>query len=1470
MLLFSVLFRRNTALSLFLVAASLLCHEALAQTVKVVLQASPNPVSLGSPVTLTASVSPFVPGETVAFFDAQLPLGSAKVNAQGNALLAHAMLSSGGRLLRAELVTGPNQPAALSASVLEKVTTVSAGSFSPWMGLAAAANPNAIALGDFNGDGFEDIAAADFGGAQITILLGDGKGGFQPAPAVATSAQPITLIAADFNGDGFTDLVEGNSGNTVEVYLGNGLGGFRQSGAFQSGGAYDMAAADFNGDGIVDLVVTTFAASDGMPAVYLGQGDGSFQLRGFLAVSAGDAYVIVGDFNGDSLADIVLASPVSGSVSVYLGNGDGSFQAASTLPSTGADGAVAEGDFNGDGKVDLAVTTYYGISVGVQFEYVSSVQIYLGRGDGTFETGAAYTVPLNPNSIASGDFDANGVPDLVVTSHDNASVTLLIGHGDGTFSVGASFATGPGPSDIHVGELNGDGRPDFVVADASGGEVSVLLGSNPGYPPPTAVYTTGATIFASGNAQPILVSAIVTSQLVVNAGTVTFAVSNAGAAVGTPLAIPVAGGAASGNYTIPAGTPPGVYTLEATYGGSANFGSSSSIGQQITISPLRSPSSVSLVATPFFATLGTPVTLTASLTPPAATGSVQFLSGQDFLGGAASISGTATLSTVSLPAGVQSVRAVYLGSSSYQPSTSATLNLTVIPASSGGLSVGPMLPSDLLPPFADPYAVVSADFNGDGIPDLAIAEGTFGGYDGEVPGAVVILLGNGDSTFRQQAVLLTGGIPSTLVAADFNGDGTQDLVAANVPPTSLGGSNITVLLGNGDGSFQPPVTTPGANSYSFAPNIAVGDFNGDGLPDVAAITSPIDPYATTATGEVLLGKGDGSFLPPIPFTSNCNASRIATGDFNNDGHTDLALAANVTVGSLQNGFCTVNGKGDGTMTPGQFYPTNGGVNTLWAGDFNGDGITDLIISDSDVTGEGLVTLFRGTPTGTLEAGATGTGGLAAGGLTVADVNGDGFLDVVTSSGNGLTEVLTTFLGDSAAAFPSAPISLSICDFASTMVAAAFNSDGRTGLALLCASSIEMFQSSPPLVNIVVTGSAQPAVLNQSYPLAIVASGASVSSVDIFDGNTRLGTAALSGGNGTFNATFSTVGQHAVRAVVEGTGSYAGSASSFLLVIVTAAQTITFPAIPPQTASSSLTLAAISSSGLPVAYSVVSGPAELNANVLSFTGVGLVTVQASQGGSADYLPAAPVSQSFEVTLGPPQVLAVVNAASYSSTILAPDSYFSLFGSNLGLSSATGDASITTQLGGLSLPITDSTGKQALAGLSYAGLQQVNFLVPEGLASGAGTLRVTNAVGNTASFSVTIGPVSPGLFTANASGAGVAAGSAVSTNASGGQVYYGIAACAGSPIVCTAASIPLSGAKEPVYLILYGTGFRGAATPSVTIGGVPCKLAYSGAQGAYAGLDQLNIEIDPSLAGRGLVDVVLTADQVQANTVQISVQ
>ncbi len=245
-------------------------------------------------------------------------------------------------------------------------------------------------------------------------------------------------------------------------------------------------------------------------------------------------------------------------------------------------------------------------------------------------------------------------------------------------------------------------------------------------------------------------------------------------------------------------------------------------------------------------------------------------------------------------------------------------------------------------------------------------------------GALSVLLGNGDGTF-QAPVIYSYPLGVPLAVGDFNGDGKLDLVVGGqLGSGGSGGNNVNVLLGNGDGTFQAPLVSP---TNGFPTFLAVGDFNNDHKLDLVIIDDPGDV-------SVLLGNGDGTFQAPSDNNSFPGPHWIAVGDFNNDHRLDVAVSG-FSGGSMNWGILL--GNGDGTLQPALIYPLDYTPGSVAAGDFNHDGNLDVVLGG--YFGPSDVAVYLGNGDGSFQPGANY--GPAGGGVLVGDFNGDGYLDIVT-------------------------------------------------------------------------------------------------------------------------------------------------------------------------------------------------------------------------------------------------------------------------------------------------------------------------------------------------------------------------------------------------------------------------------------------------------------------------------------------
>ncbi|HMK23386.1 MAG TPA: FG-GAP-like repeat-containing protein [Terriglobales bacterium] len=365
----------------------------------------------------------------------------------------------------------------------------------------AGTGPAAVAAGDFNADGKVDLAVANRGSNDVSILLGNGDGTFQAARSVSAGASPAAVVVADFNHDGRDDLAVallGDSstgqGAAVSVFLNNGDGTFRLAWTADETTRTPtfLAIGDFDGDGSPDL-----AEALGISAltVFLNNGDGTFRTGNDYATQFPIFSIAVGDLNADHIPDLVLATGYiggsggtalqsSGAITVLLGNGDGTFHSpVDYANSTEEIQFVTLADFNGDGKLDVAAaTTYFRHPEFQPITIKGNVRLFLGDGNGGLTIGQGLQTVSGSYAIhvTSGDLNGDGTTDVValfsVAGTLAGSFTALQNNPDGTFTL-ANFDAGTAVS-LTEADLNHDGASDLVLVNAADGNVGVLLNAS--------------------------------------------------------------------------------------------------------------------------------------------------------------------------------------------------------------------------------------------------------------------------------------------------------------------------------------------------------------------------------------------------------------------------------------------------------------------------------------------------------------------------------------------------------------------------------------------------------------------------------------------------------------------------------------------------------------------------------------------------------------------------------------------------------------------------------------------------------------------------------------------------------------------------------------------------------------------------------------------------------------------------------
>jgi len=744
---------------------------------------------------------------------------------------------------------------------------------------ATALDSIGIATADFNGDGVPDLVVGA-GGTQLTVLLGNGDGTFTAtATSPTVGAYPYSIAVGDFNGDGIPDLAVGNvDDNTVSILLGVGDGTFTTKPDLSIGGSpQSVAWGDFNEDGIPDLAVVEGTSV----LIFLGNGDGTFKkVAASAAAGTFPQGIAVGDFNGDGIADLAVANYTNpGTVTILLGKGDGTFTAAPPAPATG-DGTdqIAVADFNGDGIADLAVVNY-----GADDQ--EAVDVLIGNGNGTFKAAVPYSVSgFEFSSVVVGDFNRDGIADLVVAGNLNGVPTFLPGNGDGTFGspVPVQALSGYGSGVLALADFNGDGIPDLaepelesttaIMLTQPNQTVSVTLNNvSPAGPGPGQVVATysGDSNYSGSTSTPTQLTSIVATPVITPASgvytsvqTVTITDSTPGATIYYgAFGIVKTGGNVQygGSFQLATGGTETIYAYATAPGYQQSYQAAVNIIVSLPPAPAPALSLASGVysgtqtvhitdavsgATIYYTTNGTPPTTYS--TPY--TGQIT-ISGSEVVSAAAIAPGyslsPATTAQYLISSTTTSLIYTVAGTEGYGfagdggPATFALLNQPngVTQDSQGNLYIADQ--------FNNIVRKVAA-----GTGTITTVAGTgIGGYSGDGLAATSAQLNS-----PRGVALDTAG---NLYIADYINGAVRKVAAGTGTISTVAGNGMFGEGGDGGPAILAEIEGPAAVAVDAGGNLYISDENAGRVRKVAAGTGTITTYAGGGTGLSGTNIGDG-------------------------------------------------------------------------------------------------------------------------------------------------------------------------------------------------------------------------------------------------------------------------------------------------------------------------------------------------------------------------------------------------------------------------------------------------------------------------------------------------------------------------------------------------------------------------------------------------------------------------------------
>ena len=1204
------------------------------------------------------------------------------------------------------------------------------------------AQPLSLAVGDFNGDGIDDLAVADTALNEITILLGDGTGRLAGG-VVAGGSSPYAVAVGDFDGDGIQDLAIANNPGYVTVLLGNGSGGFTQASnsPFATGsGSNVIVVGDFNGDGKADLAVGNGAASN--VTILLGNGLGAASLNftpssgSPIGVVAAPTSITVGDFNGDGVPDLAVTTIQN--VEMLIGDGTGRFTPASGTFTAGTNpSGTAAWDINGDGILDLAVTNSgsgtvsiftggkepvtqnltttapgtvtAGTTVPLTLTVAPATAAYnTPTGTVTFLDGSTtigtaaqsqspFTLSIATLSVGSHSLTANYSGDARTFASQSNTVTIVVQSGllsqtitfgtisDRALGTGNVPLTATASSGLAVSYVSttatvcGVSNGNIILAGVGSCSITASQAGNSSY---SAAPNVIQAFNVTQGSQTITFNAL--NNVALSAGTVTLtATASSGLGVSytsTTLAV-----CTVANSTVSL-VSAGLCSITANQAGNANYTAATAVSQSFTV------------------TNGTPQTITFDTILDHIQGESPFVIAAQSSSRLA-VTLTSTTTTVCKVAdnlvilhlaGTCSIQATQPGNGNVSAATPVTKSFNVAAALPGGsfhAASGSPYSANILA-----QSIVAADLNGDGFPDFlvadafsngkvtllltnssgvinaganltvgsspyAVAVGDFNG-DGKLDfvtpnqgaNTVSVMLANASGGYTASSFAV-GNSPEAIAVGDFNGDGIQDLAVGNG-----GDNNVTVYLGDGQGGFTqvPGVGGVGASSPTGTQprSIVVGDFNRDGIEDLAVAN------LSNNNVTVLLGTGTGFFTAATgsPFAVGTSPTTLVVGDFNADGKEDLAVANNTASGSIS----VLIGVGDGSFTAATGSPFGSGqFESVAVGDFNGDGIEDLVASNVASTANNVVVLLGdGTGAFTQQATTYPTGQSPASVIT-GDFNNDGIMDIATANmgGGNVTLLLGVASSTSPQTITFGPLSnvslsagtVTLSATASSQLAVSFAStttavctvSGNT-VTLVTAGTCTIVASQAGNSNysaatnvpqsFTISGggnSPPPSLLSQTINFA------PIGSTTVGSGPIGLSATASSGLPVTFSSsspgvcsvggssvTILTAGTCSITASQSGNATYSPATAFQSFTVAPVTQTITFGGLSNVPVGSSFSVGAVASSGLPVTFtSNTGGICTVSGNVVNAIAAGTCSITASQPGNSTTPAATPVTQKL---------------------------------------------------------------------------------------------------------------------------------------------------------------------------------------------------------------------------------------------------
>lgn len=1302
-------------------------------------------------------------------------------------------------------------------------------SFAALTVLNGGTNPQGVVAGDFNLDGRLDMAVANRAG-RVTLLFNDSNGGFN-ASSFNVNGTLTDLVVGDFNGDQRLDLIVASEAGVPLLYLNNGAGGFPAALPVAAAGAAPViTTGDFNADGKLDVAAGASTNTEGIVSVAFGTGTGGFGTPATYLVGTRVLALVSGDLNGDGKTDLAVLNPNNEGFATLLNDGAGGFGAPVSY-TIGVDSAtdMAGGDFNSDGALDLVITNSNNQRVSVQ----------LNSGAGLFLQAQNFAATASPLSVAVDDFNSDGKADLVIGTA-NLEAEIRLGNDAAQFGNETRFALGGRAVAISTADVNGDGRPDLTTVNSVESTLALLRNTCSAPPlntPP--VITPGSALTRqqgapasneilatvsdaqtpNSNLQVFLLTAsagLNLTNLNNSRGTISATVGAACNAAPIPLTATLlvtdSGGlSATANLTINV-----TANIAPTLGAYPNATATTGAGTKVL--PGQAPSDNTTVSA---VTATASASFTGALSADTSTGAVTITN--------AAPNGTHTITvtardncnltvtrsftlTVNAPACVNTRPGLvswYRGENSAADHQNAHNGAGV-----GGLG------------FAAGRVGQALSFNGSSelviphSPALNFQQFTFEGwvFPTLLDGAVEFILNKEDQPYTtyhyEWGIAGTGGhIPVGTLVFALNG--------INGLPEEFSG------LINGGGTV--PLNTWTHVALSFDGATIKSYLNGR----VARTLTGLSGELITSTGPLKLGSRSDTLINQLP--ANRFNGLIDELSLYSRALSEPELLAIYNSGTA--GKCTTFVNTNPALTPGAAVPQQRG---------NSGALVVLgTVTDTETAAGELTVTVANAPEGLSFGKLTNTNGTITGTVAVACNVALGANQITLRVSDGELSGTGTFIVNVTANTPpvfgvyTAPAPLPAG--ASVEIAPTAAPTDNGALANVVALVSGVFNGSVsvnPATGVVTLSNVRPA---GTYTVNLTATD-------------ECGATATASFNFTVNKLATMV------ALTADGGPFAQGQAVELSAAVTANTSLATPPSGMATFFDGTTL-------LGTAALDSTGTARLR---VTFTEPGAHGLTAAYSGDNLFLGAT----SAPLGLNLAYAVTNVSAASYRGTALAPEQIVAAFGTRLATTRAAAlTLPLPTVLGGTLVRIRDSAGVEILAPLFFVSPTQVNYLLPSGLAEGTTTITVIGSDGVNSVARVQLGATNPGLFTADSSGRGLPAAQVLRVLADGSQRFEPVARFDTATNKFVAVPIDLGATNQQVFLILFGTGWRGRnlnTLAAASIGSVIAEVSFLGAAPGQLGVDQANLRIPRSLVGSGESEVNLSVDGKAANPVRIQIK